>query len=340
MSWNYYLQNPGNEFFEDFLYAVGLTPKSTESLAKRKFTNVHLLAMGLSAPDVDECQELAAYLRSHPEEVDIPDTLGRTPVCWAASRQDLEIVTILLKHKASVLHADKRMQTPLHYCAGSGSARTMKLLLEQARKSVRSVEDLDPALKPSSPLALHDIVDARDTKGRTPLNFATRMDFPAHAQLLIPANADMECADDQYDKTILLFALYWNSHAVLPILLESGARTDVVDARQATILHHAARYADLETLTILSNHDLGIINVAAVDDAGNTANDIMNAPNERMVRESDHRRQKSKDIFQRMIESQTHARMNRSGYVTEISSDEDARPGAANVAFRTLSAPT
>lgn len=61
-------------------------------------------------------------------------------------------------------------------------------------------------------------------------------------------------ARGQLGRTALVFAVEYNSHAVLRLLLERGADCAVRFGEGAgpTIVHFAARYADCETLRILS----------------------------------------------------------------------------------------
>lgn len=292
--WNYYLQNPGITFFEDFLSTIGLSRHETDSLYKRKFSVVHRIVLGLSNLDLDE------YLITANEEIDRPDQSGKTPLCWAASRPNPSLVETLLRRGASLVIGDRRKQTPLHYCAGSGHAFSMEVMLRAARDGL----DNTPLSRRSSlagPVAFSTIINARDSKGRTPLNFATRMNFPIHAQLLISAGADVEAPDEPLRRTIMLTAIYWNSCKVLPLLLRSGARTDQYDAGKATILHYAARYASLETLRVLSQHDLGNIDTEARDDGGLIAVQTFKSSLNRVEWESEHNRTESDTLFAQIL---------------------------------------
>jgi ankyrin repeat protein len=253
---------------ETLLRSADLTPTDTDSLEKRNFSTVHKIIFGISNLDLEE------YLKVvDPAEINQPDSLGRTPLCWASSRQNPDQVDKLLRYGASPHIADQRKQSPLHYCAGSGAAESMKHILVAIREKTGT-------------RTLHEVVDARDSKGRTPLNFATRMNFPVHVQLLLSFGADTECVERSNGRTIILEAIYWNSHKTLPLLLNNKVRTDVLDIRSASILHYAARFADSTTLTILANHDLGRLDTRAKDDQGLTPLDIFNSPHLRCVSEA------------------------------------------------------
>ena len=277
---------PGSAELELLQSSAGLSFSDTESLAKRNFTPLHRIVLGLSTLD------LVSYLDTTTSELNTKDSLGKTPLCWAASRPDTETVRILLDYGASPCLGDYRQQTPLHYCAGSGTADSIALILQAAMdESKHQASDWNRSNADEEdkegPDFLRAIVDARDSKGRTPLHFATRMNFPEHAKLLLSYGAHTECVDAVADRTTLLCAIYWNSHEVISILLDSGARTDVLDSRNASILHYAARFGDLATLALLSTAQLGQLDVDARDDSGYTAWEIFESRHERCITELD-----------------------------------------------------
>ena len=293
------LQMPDNPVMEKLLYAAGLSMSDHESLEKRRFTALHRIVLGFSS------LSLESYLETSTSELDARDSLGKTPLCWAASRPDHRTVETLLKFGASPSLGDNRSQTPLHYCAGSGTSEATKLILEAAleeanlrtRKWHRQSSSSTPE---PSPDFLSAIVDARDSKGRTPLNFAVRMNFPVHAELLISYGASLEAVDTVLDRTMLLSAVYWRSYQIVPVLLARGARTDVLDARKAGLLHYAARFGDSAILQILSNFDIGPLEVDATDDTGNTAWTIFESRHERCVSEDETTRTESMQAFQKI----------------------------------------
>jgi len=299
---------------EELMHSAGLSPSEADSLEKREFTSVHRIVLGISKLKLD------AYLEDDLSEIDKPDSLGKTPLCWAASRQDPEMVRILLKYGASLYIRDHRKQSPLHYAAGSGSPESMEQLLIASRKLAEIQESMpgeDSAMK-----VMSSLVDSRDCKGRTPLNFATRRDFPVHAQLLISYGADMECPDDIMSRTTLLYAIYWNSHTVLPILLNNGARTDVVDARNASVLHYAGRFGDLETLKILASHNLGVLDIDMKDDTGLTALDILNSTDARCRPQMGEMRTRAVGFFHEILGNATVGYFKQNIVVTVEESEE------------------
>ncbi|KAG6989898.1 hypothetical protein G7Y79_00061g092850 [Physcia stellaris] len=128
------------------------------------------------------------------------------------------------------------------------------------------------------------------------------MDFPVHAKLLISYGANLEAIDSVLDRTMLLSAVYWRSHNVLPILLANGARTDVLDARKASLLHYAANFGDLGTLEILRDFNIGALDVDALDDAGRTARTIFESRTDRCIEEDDVIRVRSAEAFRTILD--------------------------------------
>lgn len=291
---------------------AGLSGADTETLEKRGFSPVHSIVLGLSDIALDK------YLDLSLADLDNRDVLGKTPLCWAASRQDTSIVDTLLSYGAATHIASRKGQTPVHYAAGGGTAGSLRLLLNRAL----GINDENSATV--SDAEASSIIDAVDNKGRTPLNFAVRMDFPEHTQVLIDHGANMECTDGFWQRTILLNAIYWNCHKVIPILLESGASTDALDVRNATILHHAARYSNLETLKILADHNLGLLDINVKDDNGHTAWEIFESPELRCVVESAEVRAESLKTFEKIAANVTKSHAEPAHVVEIDDSDADS----------------
>ncbi|OBT74411.1 hypothetical protein VF21_06835 [Pseudogymnoascus sp. 05NY08] len=305
--WNYYLQNPGDVFFENFLTTIGLSRFDSDILHKRKFSVVHQIVLELSNVDLDD------YLRTASDEIDRPDIMGKSPLCWAASRPNPVFVGILLRHGALLHTSDRRKQTLLHYCAGSGSAHSMKIMLKTAQERMNGSKQ--------SINSFADFINAKDSKGRTPLNFATRMNFLDHAELLIAADADIEAVDEPLRRTILLTAIYWNSNDVLSILLDNEANTGQCDASHASILHYAARYANIKTLNVLLQHNLTNCDVDARDDGALTALETFESTQDRVKFEDEKNQLASATALKRIL---VRCNATPDGHVIDVldSSDE------------------
>jgi len=97
------------------------------------------------------------------------DGHGNTPLHWAAFKNEIECVSLLLKYKADPnARAHPSGWTPLHDAAYSNSKETIELLLNAGAN-----------------------VDARANSGATPLCFAAQEDASAAAALLLRRGADL-----------------------------------------------------------------------------------------------------------------------------------------------------
>ncbi|OBT95600.1 hypothetical protein VE01_05937 [Pseudogymnoascus verrucosus] len=90
------------------------------------------------------------------------DTVGRTPVSYAAGNGLNRNTSLLLKNKAEPNLKDRAGRTPLSYASENGHEASVRLLLER--------EDVE--------------LNSEDTTGRTPLSYATANGHTAVAELL------------------------------------------------------------------------------------------------------------------------------------------------------------
>jgi hypothetical protein len=172
------------------------------------------------------------------------------------------------------------------------------------------------------------VIEAGDDKRRTPLNYASRMNLYPHTRLLVDYGADLKATESETKRTILLNAVYWNSHKVLSLLLHRGARTDVRDSRNETLLHHIARFGDVETLRIMAEHDIGYIDVDAANVLGLTALDIFNSADARCSPEEGRQRELAAGLFSTIIRNAAQASLGGKGRpdlekVQEVDGDEE-----------------
>jgi ankyrin repeat protein len=236
----------------------------SEDLQRRNFTTLHRILFGLSETTLD------TYLKLSTAEIDIPCSLGRTPLCWAALRKDFLPVQTLVKFGAALHLRDWRGQSPFHFAAETGAFESLKILLDAAA-SKGCVPQNQVTIDQNTTVSEFclSLIEARDSKGRTPLHFSTRVNFVAHANILLRYGADINSADN-VQRTPLLVAIYWNHHDMLELLLARGARTDVLDINRMTVLHYAAKFGDWKTLEALRREGIGGISADMRDSAGYT----------------------------------------------------------------------
>lgn len=272
------------------------------------------------------------YLKVNCSEIDDRDLTGKTALAWAASRHDHVPVGILLRHGASLRIADNRSKTPLHYAAGSGAPESVELILQAIKKLEQDGTTLDPSL-----------IEAGDDKARTPLNYATRMDLYPHTKLLLKYGASLDARESKTKRCILLNSIYWNSHTVIPLLLSRGAKTDYRDSNGATLLHHIARFGDLETLRLLSQLKIGHIDPNIKDAKGLTAVDAFNSSNARCSPEEGETREIAVQLFGRILGNATSGTahgtpllmdLDYAHTVEEVDTEDDTFVGAEDYGTR------
>ncbi|KAI8949596.1 ankyrin repeat-containing domain protein [Xylaria longipes] len=228
-----------------------------------RFTLTHRIVLGLSMKTLEE------ELILHPEDIDIQDSMGRTPLAWAAARGDNRSVVTLLRYGADPNIMDIQLSGPLSNAAAQGHTACVVLLLDAGA-------DPEPALPPGiqkgSPLSvaarnakdpllakrLLDFganVNSCTTDGRTPLFHAAKNDDTRLAILLLEYGADINYVSVAGESPLTMSIIH-NSHHVLRLLLERWHEYSVCPRLKGPhLLEIAASYADFETLQILADTD-------------------------------------------------------------------------------------
>jgi len=109
----------------------------------------------------------AEYLIEIGSETNIPDSLGRYPIYYAAGLS-AELTETLIEKGADVNCHDEDKKTPLHNAAREGITDAAALLLESGVK-----------------------YDLKDNEGKTPLYFAAMLGYIEIVKMMVAAGADM-----------------------------------------------------------------------------------------------------------------------------------------------------
>lgn len=137
-------------------------------------------------------------------DVNVPNTFGDTPLIWAVTYNDPDLLRELLEKGADVHHKGSRNRTALHWAARSKDTTLMILLLDAGAK-----------------------VQAIDDRFQTPLMKAAAVNnFPGVRELLgAGAKANRK---DVNGETAMHIAVRENASAVIDMLVATGASVEIL----------------------------------------------------------------------------------------------------------------
>ena len=202
----------------------------------RQITGLHLSAhFGIT--------EVAAVILDW-ADLDSKDTVGRTPLSWAAENGHEGVVKLLLDTgKTEVDSKDTFGQTPLSWAARNGYEGVVKLLLDTGKTEV----------------------DSKDTDGRTPLSWAAENGHEDVVKLLLDTGEiEVDSKDTKYGQTPLSWAAENGHEDVVKLLLGTGKiEVDSKNTAGRTPLSWAAKNGHEDVVKLLL--DTGEIEVDSKD---------------------------------------------------------------------------
>ncbi|KAI1811000.1 ankyrin repeat-containing protein [Poronia punctata] len=228
-----------------------------------RFTQTHRIVLGLSMLDLE------TELINHPEDIDIQDAMGRTPLAWAAARGDSRSVVTLLKYGADPNMMDIQLSGPVSNAAAQGHTTVVQILLDAGADAepippdgIRKGSPLNVAARNGrEPLLIKRLLDFGadvnqcSTDGRTALFHAARNNDASLAILLLEYGAGINHIAAT-GETPLTVSITHNSHSVIRLFLERWHEYSVCPRLKGPhLLEVAALYADHETLGILATSD-------------------------------------------------------------------------------------
>lgn len=238
----------------------------TDYLQTRGFTVLHKIVLGLVP------KQLELELAYCTKDINTVDSSGRTCVSWAAERNDQDKLQTLLAYHADPHIPDNRGSTPFLFVR---NIECCKILLDYGAK----IDDknrfgwtaIHQICRNNGSLALLKMlhkagadINAIDYSGETPLANAVYRRYTHLAKYLIDNGADLEIANSSLDAPIQ-FAIMSNAHEILTKLIDHGVNLTKTNIQNKTILHHAAQYADMKTLSILKHADVHDISISTLD---------------------------------------------------------------------------
>ena len=248
---------------EDNAEALKCVAKESDFIDEQNYTTLHKIILGLSLLDLEE------EILRHPEEINMVDVMGRTPLAWAACRGDERAIVTLLQHRAKVNTIDVQHSGVVCHAADRNHVTCVRLLLEAgadpdiaAAHGHKVGNPLNVAARnASNPLILKTLLDFRADKescgidGMTALIHSARRDNASFAFLLLEAGANIN-ATSVTGETPLTTAIAYNSHNVLQLLLDRWFEySECPHLKGPDLLQICALYGDMETMAILAATD-------------------------------------------------------------------------------------
>jgi ankyrin repeat protein len=208
------------------------------------------------------------------------DTLGRTPLSYAAENDLQQVVKKLLDNMPDALESDLSDRTSLSYAIKRGHNDLAKLMIIATSDTYTDVGDAEgrTPLSHAAELGAQGLIplltklpdvglNARDKEGRTPLAWAALSGHSGVARLMKDLEGVMINSQDNSGRTPLAWAvLSRNALVVEDILSVSGVQVNLRDSDGRTALSLAAEIGNHRILThLLMVRD---INVNLCDNGG------------------------------------------------------------------------
>ncbi|KAK6748290.1 hypothetical protein RB195_001114 [Necator americanus] len=211
-------------------------------------------------------------------DVNHTDSLGSSPLHYAAFTGDVNFMLMLLEIGADFNAQDSLGLTPLHRAVAAMHYDAAELLIDKgcdpgiqskalqtplhicAIHNVPSIADL--LLRKRYPM-----LDSADARGCTALHHAAYLGHVEVAESLLKAGINM-AAVDKLGRTAMHSVACGGSIKMLAVLREAGAKITVRDFRGRTVAHYAAVASQTAFLSAILKIDKELLNVT--DDDGYT----------------------------------------------------------------------
>ena len=200
------------------------------------------------------------------------DSKNRTPLCWATIRNDSRAVKTLLAFGANPNIVDRWGKMPLDLARSVGVCKMLldagvnihvldtdygRSALHQLFQITRGCYLEDDTVDMIDLLIDAGIdVDVQNSDGETPLLNAIFSGHTYHARRLLQLGANPNAFNHSSHESAIHFAVSFDRHEILPLLLERGADYTAVNNMGKNIAHMAACLADTKTVSVLAVSNL------------------------------------------------------------------------------------
>ena len=260
-------------FGSEGISIVGSMLKDTGHAQTQGFSTLHKIILGIVSKDLE------SELETSTTEINIGDSKNRTPLYWAAIRSDSQAVKTLLTFGANPNVVDRWGHTPLdfarnidickmlldagvntHACNGDYGRSVLHQLFKNHTDGSSSESDTVDMIDLLVDAGID--VDVRDSDGETPLLNAIFSGRASHARRLIELGANFNASNFSSRDSAIHFAVAFDRHETISLLLERGADYTALNADGHNIAHVAARSAGTETISVLAKSKLVKLDVS------------------------------------------------------------------------------
>lgn len=201
---------------------------------------------------------------------------GCSPLAWATTHEDVELVKMLVFAKADIDAVDADGVHPLLLASESGSIDIVKLFLQHvsAKVIVQKTKKIGISALHIASQNGHDkvveLLAARldkenidaccNKEGAGPLLIACQEGHDKAAQALIKAKADVNLRRKEYGSTPLCAASLNGNPKTVHLLIDAKADVGIPDSRGFLPIHIAAEMGHLSVIEVLLNKKSDLIN--------------------------------------------------------------------------------
>lgn len=256
----------------------------SQAIDDMEFSLLHKVVLGISPLN------LKTLLQSRDRTVlgllNSTDETGRTPLHWAAARNDARATQELLEAGADINPLGMRRRSPLAEAITSGYDDCVDILLSAGADIHSTSEDgfsifhlaavystvktMDQLLRAGASIDIR----TQDANEVTALTLVATVPERHHVlEYLLDQGAQID-ASGKRGFNALSWAVGEGCHLHTSILLSRGANYCLTDDAGNTILHHAARLTDTKTMEVLSAADLTGLDITHRNRDGATAVEV------------------------------------------------------------------
>jgi ankyrin repeat protein len=199
------------------------------------------------------------------EQLNQQDSLGNTPLHWAARGGHADLVRLLLDSGVDVTIKNDDAESALHTAAANGNQEVTEALLEKVPSEELSSQNslgrspLHLAAANGSAGVLGQLlkrgasISLKDTFGYTAVHSACLSGGEESVAALLEFKPDI-MATTNWRATALHIAAETGESAVTRLLVKNGANVEAEDYDGASVLHYAAGSGSLEVIRLLRHY--------------------------------------------------------------------------------------